>query len=441
MKTWPQGDEVPDHFKPAVNERYLEPVANYPRELSDAVARTLNKNAAPAMRAAIKEVVDGRTERHPKQTLIEVRHQWAHSDHILNDDPNVMQTRGDYLVHLAPDEILQRADEWVARPDSAIGSMVQQRLAEYLRGDSAEAATRRKQFKNHLLAAIDLAEPLVSINSGLLGIVHPGHNQPSMIRIASQIPFSPGHDARKDVEEVLELKGWDEQAISGMFSDSDRESIDVFTMLGEPYEPVVFDSLMKPIAEEWGSRKGDVDGRATFWRWRRARPLVQSIPVAESVRRAMVRGWFTARALGQISTSGDKAATIFVPSGHAAPGRPLPFPSPLLSDVTSEADRLPITLMSVTLAMADLNSSGQLAAIEPYGRLRTLGESGRGGLEAYDTASTEIEEWVPRRHRRTRRTHTAACFRGHSRRGLPVTAGCLGRALRPVGVELRAALR
>ena len=290
-----------------------------------------------------------------------------------------MQTRGDYLAHLAPDEILRRADEWVARPDSAIGAMVQQRLAEYLRGDSAEAATRRKQFKNHLLAAIDLAEPLVSINSGLLGIVHPGHNQPSMIRIASQIPFSPGHEARKDVEEVLKLKGWDEQAIAGMFSDSDRESIDVFTMLGEPYEPVVFDSLMKPIAEEWGSRKGDVDGRATFWRWRRARPLVQSIPVAESVRRAMVRGWFTARALGQISTSGDKAATIFVPSGHAAPGRPLPFPSPLLSDVTSEADRLPITLMSVTLAMADLNSSGQLAAIEPYGRLEdTRRERSRG---------------------------------------------------------------
>ena len=181
-----------------------------------------------------------------------------------------------------------------------------------------------------------------------------------------------------------------------MFSDGDRESIDVFTMLGEPYEPVVFDSLMKPIAEEWGVRKGDVDGRATFWRWRRARPLVQSIPVAESVRRAMVRGWFTARALGQISTSGDGPATIFVPSGHAAPGRPLPFPSPLLTDVTSEADRLPITLMSVTLALADLNSSGQLSAIEPYSRLRELGESGRGGLEAYDTASTELEAWVLR---------------------------------------------
>ena len=37
VKTWPLSDEVPDHFKPAVNERYLEPVANYPRELSDAV--------------------------------------------------------------------------------------------------------------------------------------------------------------------------------------------------------------------------------------------------------------------------------------------------------------------------------------------------------------------------------------------------------------------
>jgi hypothetical protein len=90
----------------------------------------------------------------------------------------------------------------------------------------------------------------------------------------------------------------------------------------------------------------------------------------------------------------DGTTSVYVPSGHGAPGRFLPFPDPLLAPVSSEADRLAVVLMSMVLAFADLTTSGSLDAIAPYERLRALGTSGRGGLESYDSPNEELSAWV-----------------------------------------------
>ena len=134
-----------------------------------------------------------------------------------------------------------------------------------------------------------------------------------------------------------------------VFVESDRAFIDAFAVLSEPYQPVVFDSLMRPIAEEWGDRSKTADGREEFWRWRRARSLPEFMPAAPAVRRAMVRGWFTASILGQI-TFDDLAVKIFVPNPVGGKGKWASFPNPpLAAGITATHDYLPLALESFPL--------------------------------------------------------------------------------------------
>jgi hypothetical protein len=169
----------------------------------------------------------------------------------------------------------------------------------------------------------------------------------------------------------------------------------VFSVLREPYEPVVFDSLMKPIASEWGARAKSPDLRSEFWRWRRARPLTEFLPMAPAIRAAMVRGFFTASLLGQLDLT-ETSAAIFVPSESGGPGRMVNFPTPLLAPHPPRSyDYLPVILKSALLAMVDVNTKASLEPMLPYVRLRELGRSGnRGQFEDYDAPAPELEAWV-----------------------------------------------
>lgn len=182
------------------------------------------------------------------------------------------------------------------------------------------------------------------------------------------------------------------------FTDSDDAYIDLFCVLNTPYQPVVFDSLMKPIAAEWGARNKTLDTRAEFWRWRRARPLTEFLPMAPQVRLAMVRGWFTAGLLGQLRLDWQHGCTLFVPSEGGGRGAWAELPQPLLAaDVQFEYEYLPAVLKSVLLAMLEVNGTTSLLPMAPYARLRQLGRSGRGGeYSAYEAPATELEDWVIR---------------------------------------------
>ena len=82
------------------------------------------------------------------------------------------------------------------------------------------------------------------------------------------------------------------------------------------------------------------------------------------------------------------------------------FPSPLLtSGITAAHDYLPLALESLPLAFVDISVQAKIAPILPYGRLRDLGTSGNGGLDAYES---------PGQGAATRGSPTARC-RGRTR--------------------------
>ena len=238
---------------------------------------------------------------------------------------------------------------------------------------------------------MDAAQPLVSIKKSVLVAVHERNEAPSET-FFTELPFSPNSPAGETVRRVLESKGKWNADLTKAFVESDRAFVDAFAVLSEPYQPVVFDSLMRPIAEEWGDRSKTADGREEFWRWRRARALPEFIPAAPAVRRAMVRGWFTATILGQI-TFDDLAVRIFVPNVIGGKGKWAAFPNPpLAAGITAPHDYLPLALESLPVAFIDVAVEAKLEPMEAYKRLRGIGTSGGGGLESYESLNKELKD-------------------------------------------------
>ena len=148
--------------------------------------------------------------------------------------------------------------------------------------EPAELTSRLARFEQQFAASVDAAQPLVGIKKAVLVAVHDRNDVPSET-FFTELPVRPNSAGRAVVQGPRE-QGPVERRPGQGFIESDRAFIDAFTVLVEPYEPVVFDSLMKPIAEEWGDRSKTADGREEFWRWRRARSLPEFIPVAPAVR-------------------------------------------------------------------------------------------------------------------------------------------------------------
>jgi hypothetical protein len=397
IASWPDDDEVPGRLRPAANEFILESLDSYAPTLVRIVQRTVEvEDRDGAMRAAVQQVIVGETTiDSPAQQLVAQPSRWTPREHQLQDE-FATPARASFDITMSAEDLLRRATAWITKGGTPAGNYVSEGLDRYLDPGIAEPEefqSRLREFEMQFGAAVDAAQPLVGIKKSVLVAVH-GRHEVESDTFFTELPFSASSDAGKIVRRVLESKGLWNEDLANSFAESDREYIDAFTVLREPYEPVVFDSLMRPIAEEWGNRNKTADGREEFWRWRRSRSLPEFVPAAPSVRRAMVRGWFTATMLGQVRFS-DQLVEIYVPNPVGGNGAWMQFPLPLLvSDITATHDYLPLVLESLPLAFVDISMEAKVTPILPYRRLRDLGTSSGGGMEAYNAPTKELDDWI-----------------------------------------------
>jgi hypothetical protein len=86
-----------------------------------------------------------------------------------------------------------------------------------------------------------------------------------------------------------------------------------------------------------------------------------------------------------------------VPNPVGGDGKWAAFPNPPLSaGAKAQHDYLPLALESLPLAFVDVAVSARIDPVECYRRLRAVGTSGGGGLEAYETLNKELLHWIER---------------------------------------------
>nr|BFF08922.1 hypothetical protein GCM10025699_02250 [Microbacterium flavescens] len=284
-----------------------------------------------------------------------------------------------FRMETEPEVYLERARLWMRREGMPFQAYIGEDLLTYFdeNGNPPDVfAKRRDRYREQLQAALGASEPLVKLNSGLLRAVHDKAVNEDTSLVISSIPFREGTTMYTVTKAVLaELGFWDDATSESWFRDARVDGIEVFAMSGFPYQPIVMDSVMEPIARGWLSQSGTQDSREAFWQFKRSRLLGESIPADQRVIASMIRGWYVAKTLNRLdikSTAGERGPELLVWDPHSR--KHVGFPHPLLTARNALPVDYPGAVMqSLTIAIALCQVDGTLDSLRPYQVLAALG--------------------------------------------------------------------
>ena len=385
---WPTREDttVPRKYEPAPNERLLVEHTEYPAEFDRLVRASSGGSQArfgDAVMRVIADLIVGEAPNDVDQdsdaswSLISINRSWMPS--IMADGHPRTKQGPRFGMAVQPDAYVQRSRAWMRREGTPFNAYVTEDLMTFF--DEAELAPdvfgrRREKYREQLTAALGASEPLVKLNPALLRIVHDKAIGDSTGLVFSSIPFKEGTEMYAVTKTVLGNMGfWDDAVSEGWFHDARVDGIEVFAMSGFPYQPIVMDSVMEPIARDWLAQLNTQDSRESFWQFKKSRLLAEAIPADPQVMRAMVRGWYVAKALGWLEVEqshGERGPKLGV--WDAARRSTVWFPHPLLHPRNAPAKDFPgVVMQSLTIALALCNSEGSLEPLWAYQALKTMG--------------------------------------------------------------------
>lgn len=382
---WPGDDaRVPTRFTQADNEVLLTPSEDFPGQYTADLVAALD-GAPPgvgfveARQRVVTSVTTGLWpttggDRAPGG-LLEQTAPWR--SRVFPTDPDgddvLVPSVARFDVHVRPPELLARARAFVARPHESFRRFCDVSLRQYVADDGPES---RRSARVRLLVAkfreaLALALPLTSANADAVQAVHrqsveyrykfsavPFEALPVWDELRAVLAADPSIDASS--------RSTFEEAVT---ADDTLKRIDVFGSYPN-YSPLVFDSVLRPVADQWS--QVSPNGRASFWTWRRARPLDASLPMGDEERRAMVAGWFLGQITGDIRRP-DAPYVDPVEIWDPDRSRWVPFPHPLLTPPSAflkSYDWLPAVLESVLVAIARSHEAPVMSSLRPYQLLR-----------------------------------------------------------------------
>jgi hypothetical protein len=209
------------------------------------------------------------------------------------------------------------------------------------------------------------SRPLIEIDRTMNAEVHP---IPLQYQLSIQgFPFGEGHPAREITAQIIQGFLNTAEPVDWAFSDAEAESVLITSMLKYPINPSVITSFTKPLDAALHA-VGEDHIKSSFWLWCRARILENFIPLPDELRRAAIRGFAVARALGTMTILPLGQNQISSDEGV------FDFPRHLLTE-TDENNFLPCLLEAMILAFAGGPTKGK----RTFDAYRTLIDYGLGG--------------------------------------------------------------
>jgi hypothetical protein len=297
-----------------------------------------------------------------------------------------------FALNVDRDAILNRAAAWIHRDGFAFERFIRQGLRDYLSerpGLSVrELNDRQEAFMGALEKAFKSSAPLVDIDEAAVEMIHVG-KQAGLSPRPSEIPLA-GHTLEDRVRAFAHNAMLEGQEPS--LSQSPRVTrISVFSTLDGALHPAAFDSITAPIADAWREalRTNNLEN---FWRWRRARPLAEAVPIPRDTLRALIRGWLTANALTLLDFDSDRTVvTLQTASGSVESPPLLVSPGPNMYEVLGSL----VETLSVALPTA-ANSKRFDEYLGIYERLIGMGTSAQAGRAPgeYLSVNKVITNWA-----------------------------------------------
>jgi hypothetical protein len=391
---WPDrlSKSVSKKYQPSSNEKMLLEIDEFTGEFERLIVSSTDKARYDD---AVVEVMSEMLEELNGKAFLQIRKSWRP---VATADPNLVGANGSnptFEMPDSPEQYVGIAKLWMKRKGTPFQVFIETTLSEYFDKSKLgpeEYNKRKDRFLSHLRAAFNSATPLIKINAELLSTIHEKQISEGDSVIVSAIPFNNKDDMYEPTFQVLlgemaKIKmpaDFDaKNEISRWFREQNADSIEFFTMLGYPVNPMTIDSIMQPVASAWSRQNQNASSREAFWRWIRARLLSESVPMDRTTFDRMIRGWFVAQALGllEVETNAQLGPKVSI---SARSGAKLSFPHPLLySGTPSSNDLLAAVIESSIIVQALCSAASSLDPLKPYQRLIELGgmSGGVGGVE------------------------------------------------------------
>lgn len=439
---WPKHAEVPDRFQGSANEIVVSRVDEFSSTFNDqivSVAREKDQQVTDpntAVQVAATEVLLGQwddsqsSEKAPNNTFAPQlpdgvtngnRMGWISSLLVVDPMNSSAERRNPRPAHfqfaLRPADLLERARQWIRRPNFEFQDYINMDLRGYLNEhdrmnanvDEIQMRDRRERLTAAFREAIANARPLVGVNTAVINAAYSNTSGRADITLSfSELPFADMADVQNLLRSVIiddtsldqgsTIQSFDADATQTKASGVHR--IEVFGSY-PGYAPIVFSSLLPTISKDWASRGSN---RATFWQLRRARPLASSLPITNAERRALVAGWLMGKAMKRIDVQNPESplATAHIYSDYD--NKWYSFPSQLLtppSDFAATYDWMPAVIESILLAYADTHnvlSGGVTTSLLPYRVLREIYDTGAikptNAAGQMHSAETHFARWI-----------------------------------------------
>ena len=166
----------------------------------------------------------------------------------------------------------------------------------------------------------------------------------------------------------------DAELATGLLSFDDKSVSGPQNLMPLWSNPFLTDSIRNRMEQS----KSNMQMWDHFWNGRRARPLIESIPLDAETRRSMIAGWFIAPLFGMRKLENGRSGrtvkiwnpTLGVPGWSS-------FPDPLLpthpADTSKPLWMLPQLLLSTGVALIEFGLTGDPTSIDGYRQLNHLG--------------------------------------------------------------------
>jgi hypothetical protein len=277
-------------------------------------------------------------------------------------------------------DLLERTTEMLNDHAGPLSTAINMGIRTYVENTASTdlRKKRREDFEVALVGALRYCAPMVEENGEVLGIVHPGATLGGRNTYFSPIPFenTPLHDGSKQLILKADPGNMAVNKASSFNTSTAIKEIEFYSTITNARNPVVFNSLMTPIASDWNARVNNQNNRISFWALRRTKPLIDSIPVAEENLQRMVTGWFATAFTGGLKiddTDANKGPKVSVYSLQKKAWVDFPHPLLGLPRYHTDHDYLPAVLTSLTLALVRVNEFKSLDPLVPYQTLQNAG--------------------------------------------------------------------
>jgi hypothetical protein len=389
ISTFPKldGGVISAKFAPANTEQSLIDYKDFPKLLEQYAQDVLDGDQKSSWKPrlierAIKGISYDPSGNSEAPDLIKIEPRWVPINSLARTgEQTAAQSAGFNFIVDIP-SLLARTTEMLTFKSGSLSKAINMGLRTYIE-DTASGSlrdARRKDFKAALVNALKYCTPMVEEDPVVLGIVHPGATAGGRNTYFTPIPLEGSPLQADSVQTVLQYDPGNLaiQKSSSFTSSSSIKQIEFYSTLTNARNPVVFNTLMAPIASDWNGRINDEDERRSFWTFRRTKPLVDSVPISQEGLQKLVTGWFALAFTGNRkidatdSNKGPKVSVFSVKQNSWTE-----FPNPLLGlpdDYTAQ-DYLPAVLLSLSLALVHVNERKSLEPLFAYQAMQDAGSA------------------------------------------------------------------